>query len=766
MSVLLNFINFNSLQKVANIGVENRPTNIFKLMKKGYKHYIKVSDFNIFNPSKNIEAKETGKISKERPSKSFLYYFAYTEENTLTLFNADNDTPIETYNILSLIDIVFYQYDQEKESLIDFIKSQIKRQIELTLNNLISVSEKKSQAEEKEEKAVKPHLKRFNELLEEATEENIDTFIAFSNNNVLVHSFYLRAINSEKQLNLKEYLEGIIKELETTLTLEEQLQEKLKTNLTELAKSLNLNEEELKQYAESLANSLYSNIASKQYSGQAEIERITNLARAKKLAGKDLYIFNYLTYLTLVNESPIKNNIEMAKELLKELERGNLNAIISLFNAIFNPLEVAEIEVIDNDKMLQATDNIVSGLLAMRLNALKVINYTELELILKLQNEDKEAYIKNLTGVNKEDLKDIIAYKSIKIEYDLKKLELNNTKKELKEAKDKGTFGDTLTALNERVETLKQELKELSEEVYKRSEDIIPYNNDYYKNHATLNGLHTYINEEESGKIEVTLLNGTIKIFIQPKSAVKQSDLTFTILFLIFDKIAKNENKNNEIDFSIAEIHDFMIKQKELVILPYQSENQIRRNKAYAVEKFRENCEILKGFELAYTIFKQKGKPITEKKGGGYLVEHTDYTRKIGVKVFLNSYYYNNVMKENKGFLILPYNFFSFTPSTNNLVVAHRLLKNMHPNSDTFKAESYAKFLGEGEENRKRSIEAFIKRLENAEKEGAFKVLSEYPKTYSDKVSLKDNYESEKYKTALQNRRKKATKKPKGKKKS
>lgn len=754
-------INFKGLQDVVNISVDHRPINIYNLMKHGFKHYIKVSDTTLLLQSQsiNLEAKETGKISQTRPSKDYLYYLAYNEEELLTLYNAENDTPIEAYKLLSLLDVAFYKYDQTKEDLLTFVKKQISGNIETSfklLSEAVSISKEESQ------KALKPHLKRLNTLLEEANEETIDTFIIFSNSFILQDIFYFRAVIQEKPLSLKEYLEYFLNNIETQLKAEMLLQATLRNQLAEFLKGLNLSEEELiKEFsnpAQELIKKLYSNIASEKDSGQAELERLTALENAKKLEGKDYFIFNYFKYNSIIIENNIKDsNIAEARGLLKDLESGKLTNIINLYNAIFNPVQEAEIVALKSDYTLQATDNIINGLFKMRTNAQKVISSTDLELYIRkdqLSEQEQEELSTRLRRANKEDISDIIAYKNIKIEYDLKKIELNKAKKELKEKQEAGTFGEDLSYLAEKVETLKEELKTKGESIKPLSKNLIFYNGDYYKNKATLY-TDTFINEEKSGKVEITNADKSVSLLKDTETAIKENDLTYNILFLIIQKIS--QTGSNEVFFSLEEIYKFMENKGDL------QPNASKSNKRDAVEKFYYNCNLLRGVSLEYSNFKQRGK-IERKSGAGNLLAQVNYSQYKGVFVVYNNYLFNNVLKANKGFLLIPKKTDTLTPQTTNLIIAYRLNTNLNPLAKDIKAGTLAQYLGLGDtnyrgKNKSRPIEPFNNILLNAENERAIRIISELPRSFNDKIIIKELLESEEYKRAKANKIKEKTKK-------
>ena len=750
----LDFINFACLSDLLKIPAENRPTNIFNLMKHGFKHYIKVKKPNIEDPKKTIEAKKTGRLSKTRPSKDFNFYYAYDNNNFLSLYNAETNELINTYTLLTLLDVVFYQYDQDKEDLLTFIKRQIAENIERSLRVFTDTLQR---SREEDKKLLKPYLKNFYKLLEEANEQTIDTFIYFYNSFILLETFYLRATIQDKPYTLKEYLDYFKGNFETQLTAQTLAQANLRKQLADFLISLKLSEKEIiEQYstpAEELIKDIYSNIAIKQDSGNKELARLTALENANKLEGKEYFIFNYFKYNSLIVQGNLlEKNLLEARQLLTDLESGKLENINTLYIAIFTPQEEAELITINGDKLLNATDNIISGLVKMRINAQKVISTTDLELYInkdQLSQEEQEALFTRLRRTDKEDLQDIINYINTKKEYSLKKNELTQAQKELKQAKEQGSNSEDIIYLSQKVEQLRAELKQKGEEIKPLSKNIIYYNGDYYRNKATLY-INTLINEEESGKIEITNEDNSISIFKQTKTAVKENDLTYSILFLIIEKVSRTGS--NKVFFSIEEIYSFMINKGELL------ENDTPRNKAYAIERFRENCELLKGIELSYTIFKQKGKQIA-RKGGGYLVDFTDYKKKVGIEITYSDYLFNNIMRANKGFLILPKETETLTPTAESVIRGLRLLERLHPNAKQIKAGSLAQYLGLGDtnykgKNKNRVVQPLNEKLQKTEEEKAIKVVSAYPKTLSDTLIIKDLLKSEAYKKALENQKK------------
>ena len=89
-----------------------------------------------------------------------IFYFAYDKDNFLSVYNAETNDLITTYTLLTLLDVVFYQYDQEKEDLLTFIKRQISENIERSL----SFFSKSLNKDLEEDKKLFAELDRLNQL--------------------------------------------------------------------------------------------------------------------------------------------------------------------------------------------------------------------------------------------------------------------------------------------------------------------------------------------------------------------------------------------------------------------------------------------------------------------------------------------------------------------------------------------------------------------------------------------------------------------------
>lgn len=762
----LDFINFNSLQKVVNISVDHRPINIFNLMKKhGFRHYVKVLEPSIENAHFSMLGKETGKISQTRPSKDYYFYFAYNEAGQLALYNAETNELKEAFSVISLLDVAFYQYEQEKEDLLTFIKKQIKRNIETSLNLF---SDSLTIQKEEDKKQLKPFLSKLNKLLEEATEQTINTFIYFSNSFILLETFYLRATIQEKDYTLKEYLNYLIKNLEAQQTTQTLLQNTLREQLANFLTNLNLSEEELiEQYttpAQALIKKMYSNIASEQDSFNIELARLTALENAKKLIGKDYFILNYFKYNNIILQSNLlESNLLEARQLLSDLESGKLANINNLYNFIFTTeqTEKAEIEALtENDIMYRTANNIMHGILTIaRIDSQKVISATDLELYInkdQLSKEEQQKLSNRLRNSDKDFIEHIIIYNNAKKDKSFKENELREAQNELRKLKEKGGNIEDIAYLSQKIEDLKAELKQLRENIKPLSKNIIPYNNDYYKNKAT-NGKDTYINEEKSGKIEITNADNSLSFFEETETCIKQKNLTFDIFLSVCEIVGRTGN--NKVFFSLSDIYAYMQGKGEL------QPNDTRANKEQAVIKFYNNCYLLQGLTIEHCILKQ-GKQRKEYKdiGKDPIFTQARYKAYEGVYITLNESL-ANINRRNNGFVILPHEIRNLRAESTLLLYGLRENNKLHKTKNPLnkiKAGLLAQYLGLGDthykgKNKSRVVEGLNKAILTAEEiDKIIKLKSPLATNLNDNLIIEDLMKTKAYEEArLKDSRKK-----------
>ena len=523
--------------------------------------------------------------------------------------------------------------------------------------------------------------------------------------------------------------------------------------------------------AKELIRKMYSNLASEQDSFNEELARLTTLANTSKLKDKDYFIYYYFRYSTTLTQiSLLDSNLDETLDLLQELENGRLKKILDLFNAIFRNEEETAIISHPKDYLLKATDNIINALLKMRINAQKIISEYDLKLYKNYENlseDEREALDNRLRRANKDDIKLIIAYEEQKEAIAKAEIELKATRKELKELNKLVDFSEETTYKRSVLEEKIKELKNQISEIKPFSKNIILFDGFYYVNKATTY-INTYINQEESGKVEITNEDGSLSILKETKTAINEDALTYDILALIIRRITALNN--NEVFFTLQEIYSYMIGKGEL------KENAPKYEKDRAKDKFIFHCELLKGIDLKGGNYKLKGKDTPFISIGGLLTsviytgnkkkgEHRENNLR-GVLVVYNQTLFNLTIKNANGFLILPNETDDLTPQTANLILALRLLTNLQPNNPTFKAEQIASYLGLGDtyytgKNKSRVIEPFNKILENAELEQAIRVISEYPRELKDLVQIEDLLKSESYKKALEHKKPKKSRKKK-----
>lgn len=768
---------YKELEAIANTNAENRPLNIALLMKRGFKHFIIVSEDDKNNPAKCLEAKEKGRIAKNRPSSNYNRYFAYNDKGLLTLYNADNNELITTFELLSLGDLVFYEYNQEKKDLLTFIKETIKEKVKRSFEMFKNTLDIKGK---EEEASLNKSLRAFNKQLKQATKESIDAFIYLSDSFILQEILFFKALPNTSTAE-KDFLYFLNYFKDTYSKQTELLKDEadnLARKLADFLKPLEIDKEaffiEYEKPAKELIRKMYSNITSEQDSFNEELARLTTLLNTSKLKDKDYFIYFYYEYSNALTKiSILESNLEEAIDLLNELEKGTLKSIIDLFKAIFKNEE--EIALINNSKdiLIKATDNIINALLKMRINAQKIISEYDLKLYRNYENltqEEREALDNRLRRANKEDIKIIITYEEQKEAVAKADIELKATKKELKELNNKVDFSEDVkykrTILEQKIEELK---KQINDNIKPFSKNIILFDGFYYINKATTY-IDTFINQEESGKVEITNEDGSLSILKETKTAINENALTYDILTLIIRRMT--ETNSNKIFFTLQDIYSYMIGKGEL------KEDAPKYEKDRAKDKFIFHCELLKGIDLKGGHYKQKGKDTPLISIGGLLtsVIYTGNKKKgeirennlRGVLVVYNETLYNMIIKnDNSGWLILPNETDHLTPQTSNLIVALRLLTKLQPNNLSFRAYQLASYVGLGDthytgKNKSRVIEPFNKILEDAENEQAIRVISEYPRELKDIVQIEDLFKSEEYKRALDNKKhKKSSKKKK-----
>lgn len=522
---------YKKLKEIESYKQKNGLINIFTLMQKGYSYYIEDIFYYFYDVTKtkgkldnkeiraNYKAKYTLKdnyinktILKDlkrnkegTPIKPFEYIFL--------------DTPTETPKIhidnLRIYASVFFLFNSIEQNLLDFVKAKIRKNIISNYNREIN----KSGANE----VFKYFIDTFLNLLEQATENTINTFIAFIEETPLIDSFsmnssnrnigelkkyieeaitffkYKKNIHETKKNDIEEELNNIIKVIDSNYIID------LEKYTTEQLEDANFLNERLSIIDNNtrIINELINELLTEE-----NINRNIELANTEdntKLTPKEIFIKLWIKREYSINRACFYNErIEFYNDFLEENKDIEFNKPLNaLYSRIFDTERNIALPVYYKNPLVKGIQNLI---LNPHLITDKDTDF------LKKKKQDYLNAKDNLKRA-KEHLEDL--ERELKTTYDT----------------------DKTSILREEITQTEEDIKLLTENKYKLSERLIDYEGLIYYNYT---GVITHIVNES---IELKGLKNDITLYIHPKEALEMTNLTIVILLYILNIYARTKNE-------------------------------------------------------------------------------------------------------------------------------------------------------------------------------------------------------------------------------